>query len=85
MCDGHYETRVVLLEMPNKHEPNILNVVPLQQHQAFLLPHYRVNKARLLSRSHLACFSGRNSRVVARFSDVFSMFLRKERRPDLPV
>lgn len=41
------------------------------------------NKAHLLSPSHLACFSGRNSRVVARFSDVFRYFLRKERCPDL--
>lgn len=41
------------------------------------------NKAHLLSPSHLACFSGRNSRVVARFSDVFRYFQRKERCPDL--
>lgn len=47
-----------------------------------------INKARLLpsfplSLPHLACFSGRNSRVAARFSDVFSVFLCKERRPGL--
>lgn len=47
-----------------------------------------MNKARLRpslppSLPHLACFSGRNSRVAARFSDVFGVFLRKERRPDL--
>lgn len=35
--------------------------------------------------SHLVCFRSTNSRVVARFSDVFSMFLRKVHSPDLPA
>lgn len=61
--------------------------VPPQLHQLFppFTTELTEQSTPPLSRSHLACFSGRNSRVVARFSDVFSMNLRKERRPDLSV